>query len=76
MAGLILAAWFVVEADWERAAAIQRAGAASTITLTLFSAVAFADLTCVILPLLALGAELLSITVLRRWHDREDIAVA
>lgn len=76
VAGLILAAWFVVEADWDRAAAIQRAGAASTITLTLFSAVAFADVTCVILPLFALGVELLSIALLRRWHDRDDIAVA
>ena len=75
-AGLIVAAWFVVEADWERAGAIQRAGAAATITLTLFSAVAFADLTCVVLPVLALGAELASIAWLRRWHEGDDFAVA
>jgi len=76
VAGLILHAWFVVEADWDKAAAILRAGAAGTITLALFSAVAFADLTCVVLPIFALGVELLSIAVLQRWHDRDDIAVA
>lgn len=76
VAGGLLVAWFVVEADWDRAAAILRAGAAATITLALFSSVAFADFTCVVLPLVALGVELLSIALLRRWHDRDDIAVA
>ncbi|NCP20079.1 MAG: hypothetical protein GW855_13075 [Erythrobacter sp.] len=71
VAGLILFAWFMVEANWEKAAAVQRAGAASTITLALFSAAAFADVTCVILPLLALGVELVSIALLRRWHEGE-----
>ena len=76
IAGLLLVAWFVADADWERAGIMQRAGAAATITLTLFSAVAFADLTCVVLPLLAVGIELLSIPELQRWHDRGDIAEA
>ena len=74
--GLILAAWFVVEADWDRAAAVQRAGASATITLALFSSVAFADFTCAVLPLLAVGVELLSIPLLQRWHDGGDIAAA
>ena len=76
IAGLLLAAWFVADADWDRAGAMQRAGAAATITLTLFSAVAFADLTCVVLPLFAVGIELLSIPQLERWHDRGDVARA
>ncbi|MBB3033863.1 hypothetical protein [Alteriqipengyuania lutimaris] len=76
IAGLILVAWFVVDADWDRAGAIQRAGAAATITLTLFSAVALPDLTCVVLPLLAVGVELVSIPLLQRWHEGGDIAEA
>ncbi|QQN75334.1 hypothetical protein [Croceicoccus sp. YJ47] len=74
--GLMLVAWFVVEADWDRAAAIQRAGAAATVTLALFAAIVVADFTCVVLPVLALCAEMLSIALLRRWHDGEDVAVA
>ena len=76
IAGLILLAWFVVDADWARAGAMQRAGAAATITLTLFSAVAFSDLTCVVLPLLAVGVEFLSIPMLQRWHQEGDAAEA
>lgn len=76
IAALPLLAWFVAEGDWDRAGAIQRAGAAATITLTLFSAAAFADLTCVVLPLLVVGIELLSIPLLQRWHEGDDIARA
>lgn len=69
---LVLVAWFAVEADWDRVAAIQRLGTAATITLTLFAAIVVADFTCVILPLLALGIEFLSITLLRHWHSKHQ----
>lgn len=66
---LVLVAWFAVEADWDRAAAMQRAGAAATITLTIFAAVVVADFTCVVLPIAALGIEFMTVSLLKRWHD-------
>ena len=74
--GLLLVAWFVADADWNRAGAIQRADAAATTTLALFAGAVVADFTCVVVPLLALGIEVLSIALLRRWHDGDHSAVA
>lgn len=76
VASLTLVAWFVVDADWGRVSIIQRLSAAATTTLTLLAGIIVVDFTCVVLPLLALGVGLLSVALLRRWHDFDDIAVA
>ena len=74
--GLVLVAWFSAEADWNKAAAIQRFNAAVTTTLALFAAIVVADFTCVVLPLLALGAEFMALALLRRWHEADAVAEA
>ena len=76
VAGLVLVAWFAVEAEWDKAAAIQRAGAAATITLTLLAGIVVADFTCIILPTFALGVEVLATVMLRRWHEGPHRAMA
>ncbi|WP_239805722.1 hypothetical protein [Croceicoccus hydrothermalis] len=74
--GLLAIAWFALEAEWERAAAVLRLNAATTTTLALFSATIVADFTCVVLPLLALAVEMVSLGMLRRWHESGEIAGA
>ena len=65
----VLSAWFACERDWIRAAAAQRFGAATTITLALFAGLVFLDETCLVVPVLSFAIELLAITLLRQWHD-------
>jgi hypothetical protein len=74
VAGLALVAWFAADGDWDKAGAWQRLGAAVTITLALFAAIITLDLTCIVVPLVALAIEVLAIALLRRWHHGTALA--
>jgi len=68
-AGQILLAWFVVEQDWGRVAAIGRFNAAAVSTLIIVtSALAIAQ-SSILLPIAALVTETLAVLALGWWHD-------
>jgi hypothetical protein len=74
VAGDLMAAWFAVERDWNRAAAAQCFGAATTVTLALFAGVVVLDERCVVLPVFSFAVELLAIAVLRHCYDDAEEA--
>ena len=66
----LLLAWWLLERDWERVAAVERFGAATATTFALFSCAAALDASRILLPVGGLVAELAAVAALARWHAR------
>lgn len=69
-AGQALLAWFLLERDWDRVAAIVRFNAATLTTLLIACALlAIAD-AALLLPVAVLAGETLVVLALEQWHRR------
>jgi len=76
LTGLVLAlaasqlalAWFVLERDWSRVAALQLFGAALLTTLVIVASLLAVDGTSLLAPVAALAVEALAVLAASRWH--------
>lgn len=68
----LLLAWFVVERDWARVAAIGRFNAATLSTLSIVTSLLGLMGANILLPLAALVTEMLGVFALARWHDQQS----
>ena len=67
--GRILFAWFLLDRDWARVAAIAHLNAATLITLLIFSSVLAIIDASILLLVGALIAETMAVLALARWHE-------
>ncbi len=63
-------AWWILDRDWERVAAVGRFGAATATTLTIVTSCVALDATRLLLPIAALTVELATVSALAWWHAR------
>ncbi|HYC95695.1 MAG TPA: hypothetical protein VEB39_08370 [Sphingomicrobium sp.] len=69
-ASQLLLAWFVLERDWERVAAIGRFNAATLTTFAVVASLLPLMGTSVLLPAAGLAVEMLAVFALAQWHQR------
>jgi hypothetical protein len=70
VASQIVLAWFVLERDWTRVAAMQSLGAAALTTLVIVTGVLAFDETRLLPPVAGLIVEALAVLAVARWHDQ------
>ncbi len=63
-------AWWILDGDWDRVAAVNCFGAATATTLTIVTSCAGLDPSCLLLPIGVLATEMGAIWALTRWHHR------
>jgi hypothetical protein len=66
----LLLAWFVLERDWERVAAIGRFNAATLTTLAIVTSLLDLMGTSILLQTAGLTVETLAVLALARWHEQ------
>jgi hypothetical protein len=69
-ASQLVLAWFVLERDWARVAAMQSLGAAALTTLIIVTGVLAFDETPLLPPIAGLIAEALVVLAVARWHEQ------